>query len=390
MQMNTGVLNQQPWPASPFGAVRLWDTSTTWGEVNSAPGVYDWSVLDHWISVAQSHGVNDFMYTFGKTPRWASSSPNDSSCLPDWGPGACDPPDDLNADGTGTNQHWKDFVTAVATHAAGRIKYWEIWNEPNDIQEWTGTAAQVATMAKDARSIILGIDPKAVLLTPPSEGAWLAQYLAAGGLQYADVVTFHGYLSTRCGAFPDAGTVVKRVSAIQASLASVKMTGKPLWDTEASWGNVQTNCFTDQDMRAAFLAQFYLLHLSENVSRFYWYQWNNDIWGTLWSPNPAPNGTLLQPAIAYRQVYNWMVGNTLAAPCSSSGTQWTCTFTGPNGYQAEAIWDTSQSCSQGKCSTIDALLDPKYSRSHDLTGNSAPISNHRVAVGVKPMLVANQ
>jgi hypothetical protein len=390
MQMNTGVLNQQPWPTSKFGTLRLWDTSTTWAEINTAPGVYGWSVLDHWLSMAQSHGINDFMYTFGKTPQWASSNPSDASCLPDWGPGACDPPDDLNPDGTGTDQHWKDFVTAVATHSGGKIRYWEIWNEPLDAQEWTGTAAQVATMAKDARSIILSIDPKAVMLSPPSEGTWFRQYVAAGGVRYADVVTFHGYPGARCGAFPDPANVINRVNGIQTILSAAGITGKALWDTEASWGNEQANCFTDQDSQAAFLAQFYLLHLSEGVSRFYWYQWNNGIWGTLWSPDPAPNGTMLQSGTAYQQVYDWVVGNSLAAPCTSSGTQWTCTFTGPGGYQAEAIWDTSQSCGNGSCSTLNVSIDSKYIRAHDLTGSSTAVANHSVAVGLKPVLVTNQ
>jgi len=180
------------------------------------------------------------------------------------------------------------------------------------------------------------------------------------------------------------------VNNIQATLAAAGIKGKPLWDTEASWGDEQTNCFTDQDQRAAFLAQFYLLHLSSNVSRFYWYQWNNDIWGTLWSPTPIPNGTILKPGIAYQQVHTWLLESTLAAPCALSGTQWTCTFSGPSGYQAEAIWDTSQSCSKGTCTSLNIAVEPQYSRSYDLAGNSSVVSNHTVAIGLKPIWMANQ
>jgi len=390
MQMNTGVLHQQPWPSPAFGTMRLWDTNTAWGETNPAAGVYDWSVLDRWISTAQSHGVTDLMYTFGKTPAWASSSPNDASCAAFWEAGACDPPDDLNADGSGTDQHWKDFVTAIATHVGSKIQYWEGWNEPENITEWTGTASQLARMAKDARSIILGINPKAVMLTPPSHDTFFKQYVAAGGVQYADVVTFHGYLGGRCGEFPDTSHISERVSGIQTTLAAAGITGKPLWDTEGSWGDELTNCFTDQDQRAAFLAQFYLLQLSENVSRFYWYQWNNNTWGTLWIPSPAPNGTMLEAGTAYQQVYNWLVGSTLATPCSATGTQWTCTFTRPGGYQAEVIWDTSQSCTNGTCTTVDVSVDLKYSKNHDLAGNSGLVSNSTVAVGLKPIWLTNQ
>jgi polysaccharide biosynthesis protein PslG len=390
MQMNTGVLNQQPWPTAPFGTLRLWDTNTAWGEITSAPGVYNWSVLDHWLAMAAAHGVNDVMYTFGKTPSWASSNPNDTSCAAFWAPGACDPPNDLNPDGTGTDQHWKDFVTAIAGHAGAKIKYWEGWNEPENPTEWAGTVPQMVRMATDARTIILSINPNAVILTPPSQDTWFQQYVADGGVQQADVVTLHGYFGVHCGAFPDAAGILDRVNSIQATLAAAGINGKPLWDTEASWGDEQTDCFTDQDQRAAFLAQFYLLHLSANLARFYWYQWNNDTWGTLWSPTPAPNGTVLEPGFAYKQVYGWLLGSTLSAPCASAGTVWTCTFTRPNGYQAEAIWDTSQSCNGGNCTTSNLVVDPQYTKSYDLAGNSGTISDNTAAVGLKPIWLANQ
>ena len=42
---------------------------------------------------------------------------------------------------------------------------------------------------------------------------------------------------------------------------------------------------------------------------------------------------------------------SLTTPCSASGTVWTCELTLANGTAAEAIWDTSQICSDGTCTT---------------------------------------
>ena len=130
MQMNSGTISRQPWPSVPFGAQRLWDSGVSWQDINPADGVYNWTLLDEWLSAAQAHNV-DILYTFGETPAWASSSPNDSTCAA--GAGSCDPPNDLNTDGTGSNQHWKDFVSALVAHSqqssTGHIQYWEIWNE---------------------------------------------------------------------------------------------------------------------------------------------------------------------------------------------------------------------------------------------------------------------
>jgi len=131
----------RPWPVVPFGGLRLWDTGTTWAILNPSDGVYDWTNLDNWLAAAQDHGGNfSFLYTMAMTPQWASSDPGDPSCS--YGPGQCAPPNDLNPDGTGTDQHWKDFVQAIATHAAGRIRYWEMWNEPVNSNSGQATSLQ--------------------------------------------------------------------------------------------------------------------------------------------------------------------------------------------------------------------------------------------------------
>ena len=67
---------------------------------------------------------------------------------------------DLNNDGSGTDQDWIDWVTAVAQRNAGqygsKIKYFEIWNEWNIQKFWQGTPAQLARMEQDARCVVEG------------------------------------------------------------------------------------------------------------------------------------------------------------------------------------------------------------------------------------------
>ncbi len=78
-------------------------------------------------------------------------------------------------------------MTAVVTHAAGKIKVWEIWNEPTVPGYWQGTNQQMLRLAQDAYGIIKAIDPNALVTTPaPSTGIngvanWMGPYLALGG-----------------------------------------------------------------------------------------------------------------------------------------------------------------------------------------------------------------
>ena len=172
----TVALHSTPWPSVTVGGLRLLGTNTKWGDLNPSQGVYDWTVLDQWLDYAQPHHV-DVIYTFTATPAWAATD----SHLPcnHWG-GACSPPKDLNDDGTGTDQIFKDYVTALAKHAGTKITHWEIWNEPNipsggsgnsSFGSWNGTQAQLVRMAQDARTIVLKYNSKAKFLTPsPNPG----------------------------------------------------------------------------------------------------------------------------------------------------------------------------------------------------------------------------
>ena len=100
MDLNERVAQQpppqsgNPWPVVPIGSLRLWDAGVGWAQINTAQGVYDWTLLDEWLQDVQTFNVQAVMYTFGMTPQWASSHPNDTTCA--WGPGECDPPKDLN------------------------------------------------------------------------------------------------------------------------------------------------------------------------------------------------------------------------------------------------------------------------------------------------------
>lgn len=398
LQATTGIVNQpppawsDPWPSVPFGSMRLWDTATGWAQVNPKEGVYDWTLLDKWLADTQQFKIQDVMYTFGKTPQWASSNPNDSVC--GWGPGSCDPPKDLNPDGTGPDQIWQDFVAAIATRAAGRIKYWELWNEPKNLFFWNGTIPQLVRMAKDARSVILSIDPQAVMLTPPSHGPWQTLYFAGGGPQYADVITYHGYVyHPGCTGFPRAEDELAMISKVRAVMATYGQSAKPLWDTETSWGVTADICFYDEDLQAGFLAQLFMLHQSAGVRRVFWYQYNNQANGTLWTQDPVHHnapGTLHKAGVAYEQVYKWMVGATMTGTCMVSGTIWTCNFRRPGGYVAEALWDTSQTCNKGQCGTTNYPVPSQYTNYLTLEGSKVDITGGEVPIGAKPILIQNR
>ena len=81
-----------------FGTTWLWDAhpDLDWSDANPSAGVYNFTYLDQFIAMNQARGA-DMIYTFGRTPQWASSQPNVST---PYGPGECAPPANMSYWGT--------------------------------------------------------------------------------------------------------------------------------------------------------------------------------------------------------------------------------------------------------------------------------------------------
>src|ERR1700691_4081775 len=61
-----------PWPANAaFSSIRLWDSATTWGDLQPNNSTsYNWASFDFIVNRAATNG-KDILYTFGRTPQWA-------------------------------------------------------------------------------------------------------------------------------------------------------------------------------------------------------------------------------------------------------------------------------------------------------------------------------
>jgi uncharacterized protein (TIGR03437 family) len=384
-----------PWPTIPFGALRLMGDNVTWADLEPTQGNFTFTNLDKYIAAGKAHGQTDFLITLVKTPTWASSNPTATGCS-DYANrlGGCFPPSDLNADGTGADQLWKTYVTTLVQHvcASGTcsIHNFEIWNEPNAPNFWRGTTPQLVRMTMDAYNIIKSINSSLTVVGPAPAGggdpsstasSFLQGFVQDGGGQYVDVIAFHGYLLPAQAMADQEELITTGIGEIAQAASSVA--SKPLWDTEGSWA-LSTN-LEDPDLEVSFVARFYLLQ-DTTVQRAYWYSYA-DPSGTLYNESTM---TLLEPGIAYGQVYNWMVGAVPSA-CATSGSIYTCGLTRSGGYQGLAVWDSSLSCSNGSCATTSYTVPSGYTQYRDLAGNVTSInSNSQIQIGIKPILLENQ
>jgi hypothetical protein len=281
----------------------------------------------------------------------------------------------VNADGTGTDAEFQAFVTALVTHAAGQIAFYELWNEPDYSGFWTGTQAQLVRMGKDAAAIIRSLDPNAKILSPSAHGGsmatWFDGYIAAGGAPNFDIVNVHMRGELDANADPEAFLTV--YAQVQTELAKRNLTSLPLWDDEH--GILKGQGLTDSNMLAGYVARGEILRAGVGLQRQYIYTWDS----------PAPYGLQANASgTAWNEVANWLIGHSISA-CAASGTIYTCAL--DNG---EIVWDTAQSCSKGSCSTSNYTYPSGEVWYTDISGNRSALSGKTVPIGYKPILLTSQ
>jgi hypothetical protein len=288
---------------------------------------------------------------------------------------------------------WTNYVTALVqrydgTAGHGRILIYEMWNEPQNNQDWTDTTANLAVLAREAVRIIRANDvAKGIhtIITTPSGGAsflgsFMTAYLAAGGsASDFDAVSLHAYYAaSNCRSLPVpcAEAIINDASSFKAQMASFGLSGKPIFNTEGSWGSSNYDVLTSAQ-QVAFTARWYLLHWSSGISRMMWYAADNTVWGTLCA---TQRPCVLTPAgVAHNQVYSWMVGATMSTPCTANGTVWTCGLLTSAGIQTLAVWNTAGSSSY--------TIPSGYGHYKDLAGKMNTISGSTVTIGIQPILL---
>ena len=405
---------------NPINAIRLWDSGGAWitacrnGPCPS-PNNWDWNGIDAQVNRALANGVTEIIFTLGGiTPTWASV--RESECSP-WnnisGGHSAEPK---------TDQMWSDWVTAVATRYQGKIKYWEIWNEPqfsstpnippnNCSNFFTGTPAKLVTLSQLARTILKNIDPSNKVLSPSANIDKLDIYFAAGGGISADIISQHLYMV--CDSPPPAGGVPwlspsperiykQDIPLVRALVDRYGFMTKPIWNTEVGRG-CATN-LSSQSLEAAYMARSLILNQAGGIGRHYFYAWDTPPYPdngsvSLWLANPGvpvppvlpetkPSYTYptLTPAgVAYREVAKWLIGNKVIEVITSPNN-WSVKLQDTVGRFSYIAWNPNSS---GVPFNVPAFSLPSGASiiQRDLTGDALKVTTATITPDASPVLL---
>jgi hypothetical protein len=361
LETNLGGLGVSTlWPPFNPTAIRLFGfgyssvqgayVGISWKGINTANGVYDWSVFDAFLTKNKTMGVTDLLFVLGSTPTWAGGGTSNDQ-----------PPSSM--------AYLTTFINAVAARAVSLgapIRHWEVWNEPNNgAGTWAGTTAQMVTIASTVYSAVHAYDATYRVLTPSCQGystTWMDGFLAAGGGAYADIMTFHGYLGYAPTGAPE--EVASLINMYKATYATYGQSAKPLWDTEAmDYRNLGVAT------QAIQLAVYYAIHAGMGVERFYWYSWDQD-WGLEWAPS-AINAI----GVANSTLIDWMVG-AVASPPTTAGTVWTVPLV-KAGVPSLIVWNSAGA----------SAYATTFAHQTTIAGVTTVVSAGSVTLGNSPILL---
>ncbi len=160
----------------------------SWRDIEGiSQGHYDWYFTDRIVDDVEQYGL-DVLFRIDHQPLWSLLAQD-----PRTGP-------------VGDPQHLGDFCHALAERYRGRVKAYQVWNEPNLSREWQDLPPDPAGYVELLRACYIGIktaDPDALVisagLSPTGSGPpdampdieYLTAMYEAGAAPYFDLLGVH-------------------------------------------------------------------------------------------------------------------------------------------------------------------------------------------------------
>lgn len=367
------------WPSVPIGAWRLHDAEVTWADLEREPGKWDFSLLDKYVSLAAANKA-ELLLPLGFTPTWAAARPSERG---PYGPGSASEPAKI--------EDWRNYVRTVATRYKGKITQYELWNEVNVPEFFSGSMGDLVLMAREAHRILKDIDSANIVVSPSVVGEghypFLDDYLARGGGAYADVIGYHFYMPY---AAPE--TMLKVIHEVKKIMAKHGVASKPLWNTETGWWIANTDGSPDPPSMdptwlklkpkqgAEFLARTMIMSWAAGVQRSYWYSWDHLGMGLV-----EPKSKALKPAaLAYSAVVNWLRGASIES-CEVSQGIWTCRIRGARAEVHAIAWKEASASGAGYIPAAGAFTS--YEKLLGAGKRSKIDASKRIPVDSEPILI---
>jgi hypothetical protein len=218
----------------------------SWRRIEPERGRFDWSFYDRMVETALAHGIS----VYGLISYWSAwTQPYTPEGIADYA----------------------RYCRALVSHYKDRIKYWEVWNEPN-IFFWSGPREMYADLLKAAHQAIKEADPEAQVLGCSTAGidqSFITMVMEKGAP--FDALTIHPYRR----ALNDEG-FLEELRDVHDLTALADGKPKPVWITEMGWPTHIPRGVSERE-QASLLARVYLCAaVSDPIRNVSWYDFRED------------------------------------------------------------------------------------------------------------------
>jgi carbohydrate binding protein with CBM4/9 domain/glycosyl hydrolase family 39 (putative alpha-L-iduronidase) len=232
------------------GSIRAW---WDWGIAEPRKGQYNWKTFDDQVRLSHKHNI-ELLSMIGRVygPKWTGSKK------------AFAPPDNMD--------DWNNYVEKVVSRYKGKVKYWEVWNEPDIAFKIKNNPLVYVELLKRAYKTIKSIDPDAkVVGVCGSFMKFIEPVIRAEALNYMDIFSYHCY-SLKYNPGTALPVWLARVERL------IKKYGKgrkiPLWNTEVGVGDDRNGYVRSEEDRrriCGIMARNYLIAKATGTQNLFWF-----------------------------------------------------------------------------------------------------------------------
>jgi len=226
---------------------------TEWPSVEPKQGEWSWTELDGQMAYMAELGI-----AHGGMLVWS----------PKWN--AKDKPGSLPVNNI---EGWSKYVTEVVTHCKGKVKYWEVWNEPPNFIGKDQTPADYAKIVMASYKAAKAADPDCMvgLAAKSAHVNYLEKVIQAGAKGHYDYITLHPY-EILGSVLNNAGTesVYMNILPTLRKMLAVQDPDKvnvPVWFTELG-----TEATRGADVQAHTLVKAYTMGIAQGVECINWFE----------------------------------------------------------------------------------------------------------------------
>jgi hypothetical protein len=190
-----------------------------WYKIEPEKGVYRWEETDRVVERSSELGL-EILGILTSTPDWASSNPGN--------PQPTDPP--------ASTEYWTNFVREATARYRSHLRYWQLWNEPNLRQFWTGSMSQyrIDILEAGARTA-KAVHPSCLVVSPglANVGSWRDWFEETmKAKQLINVINHHNYEDTGGEVIRNLETDTPFRPSLRTLINENGVDDRPFWITE--------------------------------------------------------------------------------------------------------------------------------------------------------------